>query len=226
MISNLDQRMVFDNALNLANSQGYDLSHAICSQGVIRSEVAITSAQQYQLPILVNQQTLNGATPRILNIPLQLQDIFYCSQLLIGWTVASATATDGKIYTYPNATAAGSAGATTAMQTLYNGRFSLQMDNRNILPNWDIARHWQANQTQQNTNFNVAAPTSPAQYTIDQLDLSEDGFYPVEPGLILNGGGNINAQISLPGSIGTIPTNAAIVVLFRGILIQNSTTVK
>lgn len=226
--SNLDARMVFENALELANKQGYNLSQAICTQGFIRSEVAMAAGtQNYNLPILVNQQQQNGLNPRILNNPLQLQDIFYVSELFIGWTVATATAVNGKVYTYPTAAAAVAAGTTAAnLQTLYNGKLSIQMNNRNILPNWDINRHWFTGQTQENTNFNVAAPTAPAVYSIDELNFSEDGFVPVEPGWILNGAANIQATISLPGAIATIPTNGAIVCQFRGILIQNATTVK
>jgi hypothetical protein len=225
--NNLDQRLVFENARRVAQEQGYDLSHAICTQGYIRSEMAMsTSLTQYQVPILVNAQQQNGSVARILSNPLQLQDLFYVSELFIGWTVAAGTDATGKLYTYPNATAAGSSAIATALQALYNGKFTLSMNNRNIVPGWDVNRHWVTGQTQQNTNFNVASPTSPAQFAIDELNFSEDGFFPVEPGWVLNGAANIQAAIQLAGAISTIPTNGAIVVIFRGITIQNATTVK
>lgn len=225
--NNLDQRLIFENAKLIAQQQGYDLSQAICTQGFIRSEMAMsTSLTQYNVPILVNAQQQNGNVARILGNPLQLQDLFYVSELLIGWTVATGTAVNGQVYTYPNVTAATSTAIATALNTLYNGKFTLQMNNRNIVPGWDVARHWFVPQTQQNTNFNVAAPTAPAVMSIDQLNLSDDGFYPVEPGWILNGAANIQASIQLPGAISSIPTNGAIVCLFRGITIQNATTVK
>jgi hypothetical protein len=56
--------------------------------------------------------------------------------------------------------------------------------------------------------------------------LLEDGFCPVEPNWVINGGGNMVATINLPGAISSIPTNGAIVMIARGILIQNATTVK
>lgn len=222
MATQFGARMVFDNARALAAQQGYSLDHARCTQSFIRSEVALSTTQaSYHIPVLVND-TQNGAQ-RACENRLNLQDLFYVSNLFIGWTAATATATNGQLYTYPNTVA----GATTAgLNTLYNGKFTLSINNETIVPAWNVNRHFFVGQTQQNTNFNVASPTSPAVYNVDQLDLSENGYYPVEPGWILNGASNINAQIQLPGAPSAIPTNGAIVVIFSGILIQNATTVK
>jgi len=214
-------RMVFENAMNLANRIGYDLSQARCTQSYIRSEAALsTSTAQYHVPILINDQQ-NGAA-RINERRLNLQDLFFVSELFIGWTVATGTAVNGKVYTYPNATG----GATSAMNALYNGYYSIQMNNQNILPAWDVNRHLFIPETQENTNFNVASPTAPAVYAVDEVDFAANGFYPVEPGWILNGAANINANVFLPGAISAIPSNSALVVIHRGILIQNATTVK
>jgi hypothetical protein len=227
MRSNYDARMNFQNARQIAMDQGYGVDQAICTQSFIRSEVAMSTATaNYSLPILANQQSQNGTTVRALNVPLNLQDVFIVNELFVGWTVASATDVNGKLYTYPNATAATSATIAKALNTLYNGKLSIQMNNRNILPNWDLNRHFCVNQTQQNANFNTASPTSPAQFTIDQENLSVDGFCPVEPNWIFNGAGNIQASIILPSAISDIPTNGAIVAIFRGILLQNVSTVK
>jgi hypothetical protein len=152
-----------------------------------------TSTASYHLPILVND-TQNGST-RVNENRLNLQDVFFCSEILIGWTVATATAVNGKIYTYPSITGAASTSTATALQTLYNGKLSIQVNNQNILPGWDVNRHFFAPRTQENTNFNAATATSPAQYTIDQVDLSEDAFVAVEPSWVLNGASNINAPV-------------------------------
>lgn len=226
MRSNYDGRLNFENARAIAMQQGYDVDQAICTQSFIRSEVAMSTATaSYNLPILANQQSQNGTTVRLLNTPLNLQDVFVVNELFVGWTVATATTVNGKLYTYPNATAATSSTIATALNTLYNGKLSIQMNNRNILPNWDLNRHYQANQTQQNTNINGSV-TAPSQYAIDQADFSEDGFVPVEPNWVFNGAGNIQASLILPSAISDIPTNGAIVAIFRGILLQNVSTVK
>lgn len=221
MKNNISARMIFDNARALAASLGYDLSQARCTQSYLRGEAALnTTTATYHVPVLVTDQQ-NGA-PRPLEQRLQLQDIFYVSSVFIGWTVASSTAVNGKLYTYPNPVT----GATAALNTLYNGKYSVQINNENILPAWDVSRHWFSPRTQENTNFNVAAPTAPAVYTMDQFDGAEDGFCAVEPGWIFNGGANINANVILPGAITAVPANASLVVIHRGILIQNATTVK
>lgn len=225
-MTNLDQRMVFENALSLANALGYNVDQAKCTQSYIRSEAAMSATQTtYQMPLIVNQQQTGGAS-RVLNNLLSMQDIFVVANLFVGWTVATATASNGKVYSYPSITGAGSVAIATALQTLYNGRLNILNNNVNVVPSWDLNRHLFVPRTQQNTNFNVAAVTAPAEFTIDQLNLLEDGFCPVEPNWVINGGGNMVATINLPGAIATIPTNGAIVMIARGILIQNATTVK
>ena len=218
-------RMVFENAKSLAQTLGYDLRQSVCTQSYIRSEVAMsTSTASYHLPILVND-TQNGST-RVNENRLNLQDVFFCSEIFIGWTVATATAVNGKVYTYPSITGAGATATATALQTLYNGKMSIQVNNQNILPGWDVNRHFFAPRTQENTNFTAASLSGSSQYAIDQVDLSEDAFVAVEPSWVLNGASNINATIQLPGAISAIPTNGAIVAIFRGILLQNVSSVK
>jgi hypothetical protein len=224
-MTNLDQRMVFENALALANSLGYNVDQAKCTQSYIRSEAALSTTQtSYQMPLIVNQQQTGGAS-RVLNNLLSMQDIFVVANLFVGWTVASSTDGAGKVYSYPSITGATSAAIATALQTLYNGRLNILNNNVNIVPSWDLNRHLFVPRTQQNTNAS-ATPTSPAVFAIDQLNLLEDGFCPVEPNWVINGGGNMVATINLPAAISSIPTNGAIVLIARGILIQNATTVK
>jgi len=224
-MTNLDQRMVFENALSLANNLGYNVEQARCTQSFIRSEAAMSATQTtYQMPLIVNQQQTGGAS-RVLNNLLSMQDIFVVANLFVGWTVASATASNGKVYSYPSPVPATTAAIATALQTLYNGRLNILNNNVNIVPSWDLNRHLFVPRTQENTNFNAAA-VAPSQLTIDQLNMLEDGFCPVEPNWVINGGGNMVATINLPGAISTIPTNGAIVMIARGILIQNATTVK
>jgi len=226
MKSNLDARMVFENALEFARKLGYTVDEAKCTQSYIRSEAPMSATTtNYQMPLIVNQQNANGSQ-RVNNNLLNMQDIFIVSDVLVAWTVATATAVNGKLYTYPNPTGATSSAIATALQALYNGKLSLMNNNTNVVPAWDINRSLFVPRTQENTNFNVAAPTAPAQYTIDQLNLLEDGFAPVEPNWVINGGGNMQASITLPGAISTIPTNGAIVLILRGILAQNCSTVK
>ena len=225
MANQIGARMVFENARALAASQGYGLQSAKCTQSYIRSEAAVTTTTaQYNFPLIVSSQT--SATQRVNNRLLNLQDLFVVSQIGIFLTDASATSGVGRLYTYPNPVTFGAA-ASNPYNALYNGALSITINNEQVLPSWDVYRHLWVGQTQQNTNFNVAAPTSPAVFNNDQNDASECGFYPCEPSIILNGAANIVCNINLPAAVSTLTaSNPAIVVLFRGILIQNATSVR
>lgn len=225
MISNLDQRMVFENAFSLLQERlGYPVSSAKVTQSTVRSEVAMTTTQnQYSFQI-INTQTGNANAARVNNVFINLQDIFLVSSVFIGWTSATATDGAGKLYTYQNPVV--TPAAHVPLNALYNGLLQIINNNTVVVKNWDVQRHLFVPRTQQNTNFNSAAPTSPAVFSDDQINGSEDGWFPVEPGWVLNGAGQYNVNLNLPAPISTIPTNGAIVLMFRGILLQDVTTVK
>jgi hypothetical protein len=103
---------------------------------------------------------------------------------------------------------------------------NIQVNNQNVLPKWSILQHLDIPQTQQNTNFNAATATSPAQYSIDQVNFNEFGLQVCEPNLVLNGASNINASIILPAAPSTVDANTYVATLWYGILAQNCTSVK
>lgn len=212
------QRLIFDNAKNLVNNAGFSVGQAVLSQSYIRSEVAMsTSTTSYQIPILVNSATNNFATNNLLN----LQDGFVVSSIGVFVAIpATSTTTAFPLYTYPNATAISTVGAAAALYNLYNGKLSVVVNNRQIVPSWDLYRHLYVPQTQQG-----AAATAT---TIDQNDSTEFGYYPVEPNIVLVGSKNNVISLELPGAISTLQAGTAprIVVIMRGILAQNVTPVR
>jgi hypothetical protein len=135
----------------------------------------------------------------------------------------SSTATDFKLFTYPNTSVFSTTGAAAALNTLYNGFLNIQVNNQNVLPAIDIYRSYFVPQTQQAAN---AFYTSSAISLQDQNNGNADGFTAIEPNLLLNGAANINAQIVLPGALAAIQANSRLVVIFRTILCQNVTSVK
>ena len=213
-------RLVFDNAKNLVNNAGFSAGQAVLSQSYIRSEVAMsTSTTSYQIPILVNSTGAN--TNYATNQLLQLQDAFVVSSIGIFAAIpASSSTTAFKLYTYPNTTAFSTSGAATALYNLYNGKMSVVVNNRQIVPAWDIYRHLYVPQTQQG-----AASTATTQ---DENDATEFGYYPVEPNIVLVGSKNNVISLELPGAISTLEAGTAprIVVIMRGILAQNVTPVR
>jgi hypothetical protein len=133
---------------------------------------------------------------------------------------ASSSTTAFRLYTYPNTTAFSTSGAATALYNLYNGKMSVVVNNRQIVPAWDIYRHLYVPQTQQG-----AASTAT---TEDENDATEFGYYPVEPNIVLVGSKNNVISLELPGAISTLEAGTAprIVVIMRGILAQNVTPVR
>jgi len=215
----MGSRMVFENAKTLVRSLGYSVEHAKLTQSYLRSEVALsTSIANYHLPVLVND-TQNGAS-RINQKSLNLQDIFVLTDLAVYIGVGSATSTKAQLYSYPNSSIFTSA-TDDDLWSIYNGYLNLTINNEQVLPAWDVLRHYFAPQTQGGVGI-----TAQTVFPVDQFDASNDGFYPVEPGIVMNGAANINFQLTANGAPATVLTNSFICVIQRGILCQNVTTVK
>jgi hypothetical protein len=212
MATQMGSRMVFENAKTLVRSLGYSVEHAKLTQSYLRSEVALsTSIANYHIPVLVND-TQNGAS-RVNEKRLNLQDIFITTEIAVLIGVGASTATAAKLYTYPNATVFTSA-TDDDLWSIYNGYLNLTINNEQVLPAWDVLRHYFVPQTQQSAS------------TTDQWAASQDAFYPVEPGIVMNGAANINFQLTANGAPATVLANSFIAVVQRGILCQNVTTVK
>jgi hypothetical protein len=218
MATTIGARLVYDNAKQLIANAGLSVGSAVLSQSYIRSEVSMsTSSTSYTIPILVNSGSTSFATTNLLN----LQDAFICSSIGIFTCIpASASTTAFPLYTYPNALAYTTAGAATALYSLYGGKLSLTTNNRQIVPSMDLGRFLYVPQTQQG----AASTTS----VIDQNDASEFGFYPCEPNLVFVGSKNNVLTLELPSAIATLQASTAprIVVIMRGLLAQNVTPVR
>jgi len=223
MLNQVGNRLVFENAKNFVASQGFDVSRAVLTQGYLRSEVAMSTSQaSYHVPVLVNDST-NGS-PYATEQRLALQDVFVVSSIGIFIAApAASTTTAFPLLSYPNATTFSTSGAAAALYNLYNGSLNITVNNQQILPSWDIFRHYFVPQTQ-----NGVGVTAESVFPIDQIDATENGFYASEPNILLNGASNIQATLSLPGAIGTLQASTAprIVVLWRGIKAQNITSIR
>jgi len=224
MATQIGQREVFNNARRLVDAAGLSTSATVLSQSYLRTEVAMsTSTTSYHIPILVNDNQ-NGATSayNTSNL-LNLQDAFVVSSILIGWGAPSSATDTGWIpQTYPNASAAGSVAIATALNGLYSSNLTVNINNKQILTGWDTLRHYYVPQTQNLTATQLVTTA------ISQADLSENGFYPVEPNLVFVGSKNNQVSLNLPAALSSVPSNGygRIVILFRGILAQNCTSVR
>jgi len=103
-------------------------------------------------------------------------------------------------------------------QALYNGQLTIGVNNSQMLYSWDLQRHYNAPQTQHTAAAGAGSP-------IDQANLSDDCFYPFQPYVLFGGAQNVDLQIRLAVAPNAIDANSRLVMIFRGVLAQNSTPV-
>jgi len=219
----VNSRMGYEVAEQLLSKIGGRVANANPTQSYLQSEIALsTNVTNYRVPLLVNDNQNGNQFPT--EKRLNLQDVFVPLELGIFVSVpASATAPTLKKFTYENGTVFSTAGAAAALTNLWAGFYSIINDNIQVLPAWDIWRHYKVQRTQQAANTGYSAS---GVNLLDSQDGTTDGFYPIAPSFVLSGANNLNAQITLPAAIGTLQANSRIVVIHRGILLQNVTSVR
>jgi hypothetical protein len=112
---------------------------------------------------------------------------------------------------------------------------TLSINKKVIIPYWDCYRHYKAPGHQPTPGFPVPSAYIPNQKM--QHDGSTDGFYPMQPNVVIGGGRNNNLYLQLPANIPAgigifgatgygVTFQVMASICCRGILMQNSTTVK
>lgn len=218
-MNSIAARMNFTNAVKaiskaMRNEPGFDIRKFKLTQSFLRLEQPlVTGTTNYLFPILINQ-----ANPQIFNTEqrLNLQDTFVPAEMGVFIAPASgATDATFKLLTYPSPFVLTN---DVAMTAIYNGQMQIMVNNNNLVPNWDLWRHFYVPQTQQTAALGAGSPT-------DQADLSTNGFYPMEPNVAMIGSKNIRITITLPVGLTAVDANSRLVIFMRGILAQNSTSV-
>lgn len=222
-MNSLGSRMAYDKAKQAINNAGFSAGQAVLSQGYLRMEVALsTSKTTYQFPILQNDNT-NGAAFNTEN-RLALQDAFYVSSLALFFCKpSSSTDTTFQLASYPNASIFSTANTAASLYTWYNSSLQLIVNNRQIIPSYDLYRHYSV--PQQQTTANADYTTSSINYK-DQQSGADSGFYPIEPGWVLVGSKNNTLSVNLPSSMAAVESNSRAVIIVRGHLAQNVTPVR
>jgi len=215
--SQMGLRLVYENSKTLVNQLGYDTSHAVATQSYLRSEVLLTtSAATYNLPILVNQNSSNtNVRLKLLN----LQDLFVVSEISIFLVSGAASSGSAQFYEYPDPTVFTTGAA--QLMNVYNGNISIIANNQQILPAWDCLKHYFVPQTQKGVGI-----TAQTVFPINQVDASFDTTYPVEPNIVINGAANYQINLNLPAAPTTLDSNTYVAAIFRGVLLQNCSSIK
>lgn len=223
MATTVGTRLAFEKAKNAIQQAGFSLGQAVLSQSFLRTELTLsTSKTLYQFPILTNDNS-QGTPPNTVKL-LNLQDAFYCSSLFIGFCKpSSSTDTTFQLVTYPNASIFSTANTASSLYSFYNGNLSLTVNNRQIVPAYDVYRHYDVPQMQ--TTANADYTTSAINYK-DQQSGADSGFYPIEPGWVMVGSKQNTLQIEIPAALAAVESNSRVVLIMRGHLAQNVTPVR
>lgn len=224
MASTVGSRLAYEKAKEAINRAGFSAGQAVLSQSYLRLEVALSTTNTlYQFPVLVND-TSTGAAQYNTENRLNLQDAFYASSMgLFFCKPSSSTATNFQLVTYPNASIFSGANTATSLFNWYNASMSLTVNNRQILPSYDLYRHYEVPQQQETANADYT--TSGINYK-DQQSGANSGFFPVEPGIVFVGSKQNVLQIQLKSAMAAVETNSRAVIILRGHLAQNVTPVR
>ena len=204
---------LFANAFNIKPEQV--IKEFRLSQSRLRLEQPlVTTSTLYTFPVLVNIQ--NQAQAFNTEIRLNLQDSFIPTHVGI-YVAAPSSSTDATFllksylnpFVFTNAAAMGS---------LYNGQFKIMVNNVQYINNWPVMWHWNSPETQQTAAAGAGSP-------IDQFEGDEYSLKPMQPYVLLIGSQNIQINITVPVAPTAVDANSRFVVVFDGILAQNSTVV-
>ena len=233
--NNVSARMSFDKArdiLALAMLDKFDGNFAQArewangrklAQGEIRCEVQLT-ATSTQFTFGVTTVDANSSNT-VFNTEQRLnqQDSLIVSDYgIFVRDPASATSTIDPLLTYANPTQFATANVATALNgTFYaHGQFSLKVNNDVIIPNRGLFNHYYVPQTQAAVGI-----TAQTVFPLDQLRGCEDGYLVTEPNIVLVGSKKYVPTIQLPAALAAVETYQRAVLIFRGILAQNSTVI-
>jgi hypothetical protein len=190
------------------------------SQGEIRLEVELTgNSSQFVFGMTANQANSNNVifpTER----RLTLQDTLVASEygIYLG-KPADRDDVEFALRTYPNPVDFTAAAAAALEGGFYsNGSFEMKCNNDVIIPYRGLLNHLYRGQTQQTGALGVGSPN-------DQFRGAEDGLITEEPNILLIGSKGYVPAINLPANLSTVDQYTRAVLIFKGILAQNSTIV-
>lgn len=220
-MNSIEARMVYENAKKafakaFDKVAGFDISeYCKLTQSTYRFEQPLVAGTQlYTFPVLVNQQVFSNTEQRL----LQQDSAVIASIGIFAALPASSVDTAFMLKSYESPFIFGA--NATPLLSLWNGsNLSIAVNNDILVPNWDILKHYNAPETQQTAAAGAGSP-------VDEFRGGHDGFYPMEPNVVMIGAKNTVIQINLAaGGISAVAANSRVVIICRCITAQNSTVV-
>ena len=190
------------------------------SQHEVRLEVGLnTQNNRFVFGVTPNQSNSTNIIFPTEN-RLMLQDSLIVSEYAIFVAQpASVTDTAFTLNTYGNTQVFAAADAAALDSTFYsNGYFNTKVNNDVVIPYRGLLNHWYKPQTQQTAPVGAGSPK-------DQFRGAEDAFVTQEPNLLLIGSKNYVPEIVLPAALASAASFLRAVLIYRGVLAQNSTVI-
>lgn len=218
MINGIAARLDFINGTEIFQNAfpGIDVIKQFkLTQNDLQLEQPLVANQSvYTFPVMVNQQSA-GNTQFNTELRLNIQDTFlpqYVGMFILPVT-GSATDTTWRPLTWANPAVLANA---TQMNAVYNGQLIISVNNTNYITQWKTSRFMKVPRTQQTAALGAGSPA-------DELDGGDDGFYPMQPYVIISGSSNMGVTIKLANPPTAVDDFSRLAIVFRGIMAYNST---
>lgn len=191
------------------------------SQSEVRCEVKLnTTNTNFTFAVTANQVNSSALVFPSENRLNQQDSLIVAEYGILVGVAASDTDSNWLVKSYGNPNVFTTAGSFAAIDGGFysSGKFQMSVNNDTVIPYRGLLNHYYRPQTQQIAPIAVGAVG-------DQLRGAEDGFITQEPNLLLIGSKNYVPQIVLPAALAAVTTGTRAVLIFRGVLAQNSTVI-
>jgi hypothetical protein len=188
-----------------------------------RKPVIVDAAVRMEATMAANQQSFTfypgqGGTPTNTEQRLSLNDGF--SIFEIGIFVAdpaSATDTQYKLFSYPNAAQFATSNVVNSLNGFYNnGVLNISKDQVNYLENYPLYNHRYVPEVQDGLTYGYTTSGATAPNGVDSFNGLSDGFAPLASFINITGRDTLTVNIQLPAGLQAVETNQRVVLVFRG----------
>jgi hypothetical protein len=187
----------------------------IIVDSIIRAEVSMSANQQN---FVFNLGETNGGTTFNTETRLALNDGF--SIFEVGVFVAkpsSGTASNFKLYTYPNAGVFSTSNVASSLDGFFNnGSLNVQKDQVNYLQNFPLLFNRFVPEVQDGLTYGYTTTGATAPNGLDSFDGNEDGFTPLAAYINITGRDSLNVNIQIPTGLAAVETNQRAILIFKG----------
>jgi hypothetical protein len=188
-----------------------------------RKPVIVDAAVRMEATMAANQQSFTfypgqGGTPTNTEQRLSLNDGF--SIFEIGVFVAdpaSATDTQYKLFSYPNATQFATSNVANSLNGFYNnGVLNISKDQVNYLENYPLYNHRYVPEVQDGLTFGYTTSGATAPSGVDSFNGLSDAFAPLASFINITGRDTLTVNIQLPAGLQAVETYQRVILIFRG----------